>query len=265
MQPCWQRHSVSDNRFARRLEELDPEERELAEAAVQAAQTSFAGFEEKEGSEYHAAPGLTPAETWARVAAELGRVSALTTLEGYRDLRLEAADIELIHMGIFEPAFGEKTLGFRSLKKHSVTFPIVTGKREEPHQGVRRGTGGKQVKQNLGKALAVFERDLEALKAADQPSLNDAARAAVRLYAKVIGIHPFFDGNGRTAWAVFGYALQRCSLIEIAVPPSDETRWALGRALRQDGSQSYEPLTNVVVNAIRSSALKSHADAYPLL
>lgn len=245
---------MSDNRFARRLEELDPEERQLAEAAVQAARTSFAGFAEKPGPDYHQAPGLSAEETWTRVAEELARVSALATLEGFRDQTWEVADIALIHQGIFEPAFGEKTLGFRSLRKHGVQFPIVTGTREEPHPGVRRGTGGKQVKQNLGKALAVFERDVEALKSADRPSLNDAAKAAVRLYAKVIGIHPFFDGNGRTAWAVFSYALQRCSLIEIAVPPSDETRWALGRALRQDGSQSYDPLTNVVVDAIRSSA-----------
>lgn len=245
---------MSDNRFARRLEELDPEERQLAEAAVQAAHTSFAGFAEKPGPDYHQAPGLTAEETWTRVAEELARVSALATLEGFRDQTLEVADIALIHQGIFEPVFGEKTLGFRSLRKHGVQFPIVTGTREDPHPGVRRGTGDKQVKQNLGKALAAFERDLVALQEADHPSIHDAARATVRLYAKVIGIHPFFDGNGRTAWAVFSYALQRCGLVEIAVPPSDATRWALGRALRQDGSQSYEPLTDIVVDVIRSSA-----------
>ena len=244
---------MSDNRFARRLDELDPEEYELAEAAIQAARTSFAGFEEKEGSDYHEAPGLSPAETWARVAEELGRVSALTTLEGYRDQELKVGDIELIHRGIFEPVFGEKTLGLRSLRKHGVTFPIVMGKKEAPLQSVRRGTGGKQVKQSLGKALAAFERDVEALDAADEPLLQEAAKVAVRLYAKLIGVHPFFDGNGRTAWAVFSYALQRCGLVEIAIPPSEESRWALGRALRQDGSQSYTPLTNVVVDAIRSS------------
>jgi prophage maintenance system killer protein len=244
---------VAENRFARRLEELDPQERKLAEAAVQAARTSFAGFAEKADSDYHQAPGLTPAETWARIAEELGRVSALTAVEGYREQALEVADIDLIHKGIFEPVFGDKTLGLRSLPKHGVTLPIVLGTKEAPHRAVRHGTGGKQVKQSLGKALAALGRDVEELEAADRPPLRDAAKAAVRLYAKVIGIHPFFDGNGRTGWAVFSYALQRCGLVEIAVPPSDETRWALGRALRQDGSQSYEPLTDVVANAIKNS------------
>ena len=127
------------------------------------------------------------------------------------------------------------------------------GKLEAPKLRTRRGSGGKQVRPNLGKALALFEREVAALSAKESPMLSEAALIAVRLYAKVIGIHPFFDGNGRTAWAVFSYALQRCGLVAIAVPPSDETRWALGRALRQDGSQSYDPLTDVVVNAIKNS------------
>jgi fido (protein-threonine AMPylation protein) len=245
---------MPDNRFARRLEELDDEERQLAEVTIQAARASFAGFEEKPGPDYHRAPRLTAEQTWSRVAEELARVSALATLEGYRDQTLEVADVELIHKGIFEPVFGEKALCFRSLKKHRVEFPIVMGSEEDPHLGIRRGTGGKQVRQNLGKALKMFKRDLEVLQEADRPPLRDAARPAVKLYAKVIGIHPFFDGNGRTAWAIFSYALQRCGLVEIAIPPSPETRWALGRALRQDGSQSYEPLTDLVVYAIRDSA-----------
>ncbi|MEZ5076165.1 MAG: Fic family protein [Solirubrobacterales bacterium] len=244
---------MSDNRFARPLEELDPEERELAEAAVEAARASFAGFEEKPGSDYDQAPDLTPAETWARVAEELGRVSALTTLEGYRDRVLEVADIELIHKGIFDPVFGEKALSFRSQRNHGVQFPIVLGTKDDPHPKVSRGTGGKQVKRKLGKALAQFERDVRSLEA-DRPALHDAARAAVRLYVKIIGIHPFFDGNGRTGWAVFSYALVRCGLVGIAIPPTDETRWALGQALRSGGSQSYEPLTEIVVAAIKDSA-----------
>ncbi len=251
----WRRHfPMSDNRFARRLEELDPEERQLAEAAVQAARTSFAGFGEKEGSEYHQAGELTPSETWARVAEELGRVSALTTLAGHRDQALEVADIELIHHGIFEPVFGDQVLSLRSQKTDNVEFPIVKGTRSCPVVCTRHACGGRRVKENLRKALAVFERDVAALIAIEEPELAEAVRVAVKLYAKVIGVHPFFDGNGRTAWSVFSYAVQRCGLVEVAISPSDETRWALGQALRQqDRSQSYEPLTELVANAIRNS------------
>lgn len=244
---------VAENRFARQLAELDKEERKLAVPATEAARRSFAGFEERPKSDYQCAPGLTLEETWARVAEELGRVAALTTLEGYRDRSLSITDVELIHAAIFEPVFGERTLGFRAKSTDRVEFPIVMGTREAPVLRSRHGSGGRQVRQNLGRALALFEREVATLGAKRSPALSEAALTAVKLYAKIIGIHPFFDGNGRTAWAVVSYALQRCGLVEIAIPPSDATRWALGRALRQDGSQSYEPLTDLVVDAIRDS------------
>jgi fido (protein-threonine AMPylation protein) len=244
---------VTDNRFARQLGDLNQRERKFVVPAIEAARTSFAGFEERPESDYRCAAGLTPEKTWARVAEELGRVAALVTLEGNEDRPLDLADIELIHRGIFEPVFGEQTLDFRAKATDRVEFPIIMGKLEAPKLRTRRGSGGKQVRPNLGKALALFEREVAALGAKESPILSEAALIAVKLYAKVIGIHPFFDGNGRTAWAVFSYALQRCGLVAIAVPPSDETRWALGRALRQDGSQSYDPLTDVVVNAIKNS------------
>jgi hypothetical protein len=247
---------MAQNRFARQLADLDPDERQLAGAAIVAVQRTFAGFEERAGSEYHKAPGLTPEQTWTKVAEELGRVSALTTLEGYRDAPLEVADIELIHRGIFEPVFGEKTLSMRSARQDEVTYPIVLGDPEHPRPSARRGSGGKQVRQNLGKALKIFEREVAELGARplrDRPTVSEAALPATKLYAKTIGIHPFFDGNGRTAWAVLSYALQRCGLVEVAVAPTAFTRWALGRALRRDGSQSYEPLAGLVAETIKGS------------
>lgn len=250
---------MTDNRFARRLDELDDAERRLVIPAVEAAQTTFAGFKDHPGSTYHEAPGLSAEETWAKIARELARVSALATLEGHRDRVLEVEDIGLIHRGIFEPAFGGRTLSPRSRKAEEVTFPIVVGSLEEPEVRSMRGTGGKQIETQLKKALKTFNREVEKLSSRpsdDKPTLYEAAVIAVKLYVKVICIHPFFDGNGRTAWAVFSYALQRCGLVEIAVPPSDDSRWALGRALKTRG-QSYEPLTNLVVGAIRESELIS--------
>ncbi|MEX0972190.1 MAG: Fic family protein [Solirubrobacterales bacterium] len=246
---------MTNNRFARPIDDLDPQEQELIRPIMAAARTSFGEFDERpDHSDYYCAPGLTPGETWIRVAEELGRVGALAALEGSRDVPLAVDDIELIHRGIFEPVFGAKTLGLRAGRADKVEFPIIVGKPENPTTRRRRGSGVKQLNQNLGRALTGFEQEVSELKAKDAPALADAVRVAVKLYAKLIGFHPFIDGNGRTAWAIASYALQRCGLVEIAIPPSDETRWVLGQALRQDGSQSYEPLTELVVNAIRNSA-----------
>jgi hypothetical protein len=147
--------TMPDNRFARRIEELDAEERRHAKAAVDAARASFANFEEKPDSHYHQVPGLTAKQTWARIAEELGRVSALTTLEGNRDLPWEVADIELVHRGIFEPVFGDATLGFRSRRNEEVIFPIVMGAHDAPHPGSRRGSEMRP----RGNRCAAFRRD----------------------------------------------------------------------------------------------------------
>jgi hypothetical protein len=243
-----------ENRFARRLPELSDNEREIVAPAVLAAEETFGGFSDRPDSHYHQAPALSPEETWKRIAQELGRVSALTALEGIEDKKLEVEDFELIHRGVFEPVFGEETLRMRSSKTDEVTYPIVVGPRDNPRRDTRRGSGGKQVRPNLGKALKVFDRELASLARRRNPlRVSEAANPAVKLYAKTIGIHPFFDGNGRTAWAVLSYALQRCGLVEVAGAPTDDTRWALGRALRQDGSHGYGPLVDLIVETIKRS------------
>lgn len=258
---------MSRNRFARQLAELDADERRLAEAARAAARATFAGFTERAGSEYHRAPGLTPSETWIRVAEELARVAALATLEGNRDRALAVDDIERLHRGIFEPVFAERTLSLRSAREDEVRYPIVLGSPQHPRLGSRRGSGGRQVRQNLGRALKAFEREVAALgrrPSAQPPTVGEAALPATKLYAKTIGIHPFFDGNGRTAWVVLSHALQRCGLVEVAIAPNSASRWALGRALRRDGSQSYEPLTALVAETIRGSSRQGGGEsAYP--
>lgn len=84
-------------------------------------------------------------------------------------------------------------------------------------------------------------------------SLRDAVLPPVKLYTRLIRIHPFVDGNGRTAWAAFSYAVRRCGLPLVVLAPSDETRWALGCALRSGAKQDFEPLADIVVETIKAS------------
>ncbi len=74
---------------------------------------------------------------------------------------------------------------------------------------------------------------------------------AVRLYAKVLSIHPFVDGNGRTAFTILQYALVRSGLVCVALDDYAEHQWALGAALRIDSRQSYDPLQTLLVASFR--------------
>lgn len=247
----------AENRFATRIDQLAGEQRAIAEAAVAAARSTFGAFAEKPGSEYHKAAGLTPEETWERVTEELARVSVLAAVEGALDSDLTADDIELIHRAIFEPVFGAESVGFRA-KGDEVTYPVVLGTRDSPVAGEAHGVRYKQIRKRLKAALRDFARDLDGLEALDvqgAATLIDAIEPALKLYARVIRIHPFIDGNGRTAWAVFSYAMKRCGLPLVVLAPTDDTRWALGTAIRPGAKQDFRPLADIIADTIKRSAL----------
>ena len=244
-----------DNRFALPLASMNGEEQELAAAAVQAARATFAQFGDKPDSAFYAAPGLTAKETWERVVEELARVCVVAALDGTRDVPLGVDDLELIHRGIFEPVFGSSVAGFRSSDEF-VDFPIYVGTRARPELRTRHGASPKQIQKRLRHALRNFDGGLTALArqaAAQRAELRDAVEIAVKLYVRIIRIHPFMDGNGRVAWAAFGYALRRCNLPLVEISPTLDTRWALGTALRRDADQDYGPLVDIVTSTLRTS------------
>ncbi len=83
--------------------------------------------------------------------------------------------------------------------------------------------------------------------------LVDAIRPAARAYARFLGGHPYWDGNGRTAFPILNFALIRLGLLAIAVPETEEFHWCLGQGMRRDGNASWEPLTLYLEKIIRNS------------
>lgn len=245
----------TDNRFARPLELMSGDERALATHVVESARATFARFTDKPGSAFHEAPGFTAHEVWERVVEELARVCVIAALDGTRDVPLDVDDIQLIHRAIFGPVFGAGVAGFRA-SGELVDFPIYVGARARPELRARRGASPKQIRKRLQHALRDLDLDLVTLARRareDGVGLRDAVEITVKLYVRIIRIHPFMDGNGRVAWVAFSYALRRCGLPLLVIPPTLDTRWALGAALRHGAGQDYEPLVDIVTRALRTS------------
>lgn len=87
-------------------------------------------------------------------------------------------------------------------------------------------------------------RDFEAAvdRAVGLPDLASVALA--QLYARLIRIHPFGDGNGRTAWVTLQLAAGRLEMPLVKSAPSLDAKLALGDALL-DGER-LEPLAHVI-------------------
>jgi fido (protein-threonine AMPylation protein) len=240
------------------LRPVTREEQRRQVRAVNAARTTFSKTRDRDGSAYFCADNLTPEETSRRLVEEIMRVAAIIGTEAADERSLRANDLELIHRGVFEPVFGEKTLDFRELDHPGVTYPVwVMGARGEPQMRVQSGSAPKQIRRAIGRAFSRLERDVADLtlrgQRSDEIPLRDAVLPAVRIYAQIVAVHPWEDGNGRTAWLVLTHTLIRCGVLAVATDPSRETRVALGRAITKTGRHDLQPLAELLVETIRAS------------
>ncbi len=245
----------SENRF---LRPVTTEERESQARAVEAARATFSKPRDRQGSTYFCADGLTPEETSGLLVEEMMRVATILGMEAVDGGSLSWNDLELIHRGVFEPVFGEKALGFRDIGHPGVTYPVweVDGNGKLRIR-TQSGSAPKQIRRALDRTVLRLERDVVDLARQGQCSreiqLHEAVLPAVRVYARIIAVHPWEDGNGRTAWLVLNHALIRCGVLAVATDPSSEARLALGRAITTRRQRDLEPLADLLVQSIRRS------------
>lgn len=228
----------------------------LTDAAEQALATYAAmlpaSAQADRDSHYAIAPGLTAEDTQEALLTTTGVALLHARNGGWNGAQLTPDLILGLHRAIFEPVFGERTLGFRTPPPRGahqlddgVGYPIwVRGAgTPEPTTVVRRGARASQVLRSVKDTCDAFEREA-------QHAAGDADRAAealARLYVRLIRIHPFTDGNGRTAWAVLQLAAGRLRFPFVQSSPTMEARLALGDAIR-DGNR-IAPLADHIKRA----------------
>jgi hypothetical protein len=247
----------SPNRFARRLDELNDQERPIAEGALAAATTTFATFQDAPESHYYQASELSPEETWQAVTEEVGRVTAIAAVEAANGGLLSAEDFNSIHEAIFAPVFGDKTLAQRK-HEEGVTYGIVLG--SSPDHIEPKSQSGISAR-GLTKRMREINRDLQrdisesdaAVAEGRVGPVIDSTRPAAWAYGRFLGAHPYVDGNGRTAFPILNFALIRMGLLAIAVPESEIFHWCLGCCMRRKGKAMPEPLAEHLAEIIRSS------------
>jgi Fic/DOC family len=249
----------ASNRFARQFDELSVEEQGIAQGALVAARATFADFADAEESHYYCADGLTPEQTWRAITAEVARVTAIAAVEARDGGALSTADFHAIHWAIFAPVFGSRTLEQRRFEQ-DVSYGIVLGSFPDDLLHRRQhGISGRSLPRRLREISADLRRAFDESDAADDRGEShlviEATRPAALAYARFLGAHPYWDGNGRTAFPILNFALIRLGLLAIAVPESDEFHWCLGQGMRRDGKASAECLAQHLENIIHASQI----------
>lgn len=186
-------------------------------------------------SYYACAAGKTPAETQEELLYRTSVTCIVARVCGFHGVALAPHVIVDMHQGIFHPVFGAQTLMLRRpptrgdhVIDDGVEFPIWVKRGVAPELVTRRGAHSKQVAKRLRVTCAAFEQCIP-FAINDQ---EESARAIAQLYVRLIRIHPFADGNGRTAWAALQFAAGRLGMPFVQSTPTAEARLALGDAIR---------------------------------
>ncbi|MFZ2049864.1 MAG: Fic family protein [Solirubrobacteraceae bacterium] len=162
---------------------------------------STPGYRDREESRFFQARGQSPEATWQTLTRELARVLADALLAFWRrPLLIDAERVRWWHGAIFARHFPHDGGHFR---KERAFFGVMG------RDGRMRRIEGCQpdaVRRELTEVCRAFNTGVERLCGPSAAAL-DRARVVGSLYAGILRVHPFADGNHRTAFVALSSAL----------------------------------------------------------
>jgi fido (protein-threonine AMPylation protein) len=224
---------------------------QLRESAYAAAAQTFGPFNDAPDSPFYSAKDLSSTDTWEEIAERVVLAAGIAAAHGVARQPITVDAIRRLHELIFQTTFPDHAGRLRQ-RDEEAQYGIVLASSEQPIVKGERATAGARVQRRLEQVCREFNKTVAEQDQSDPITLDDLVLTAVRLYAKVLSIHPFLDGNGRTAFTILQYALTRSELACVALDDFDAHQRALGTALRTDGRQSYAPLRALIVDKLGS-------------
>jgi fido (protein-threonine AMPylation protein) len=161
------------------------------------------------------------------------------------------ADVLGWHRGIFLTTFAHQA---GEIRTGATQFGIRWRDGEELRIRMATGSDPARIREELRVVLRDYNAEL-GRRESERRSVGDAARTAATVYAEILRIHPFEDGNLRAAFPALQCALVSLGVspvdFETAVPAHDE---ALGWALRPDEERrTVIPFAELILSRIRAA------------
>jgi prophage maintenance system killer protein len=207
-------------------------------------------YRDREESRFYQALGLSPKETWQALGDELARVLDDAQRAFWRTrLRMDPERVRWWHGAIFVRHFPHEGGRFR----HDRAFFGVM-----VPNGRMRQLEGAAPEAILGELQAVcssFNRHADAFGDQDAASILDRTRAVAALYAGILRVHPFVDGNHRVSFVALSTALWSLGLPNIEFEDDADTIAhddALVPAL-ESKQGSVEPFAQLLADLIQRS------------
>lgn len=158
-------------------------------------------YRDREDSRFYQARSLSPEQTWQTLSRELARVlrDARTAL-WRRPLLIDAERIRWWHGAIFARTFPHDGGHFSNDRAF---FGVMA---RDGRMRQIEGSPPEMVRHDLAQVCQAFNSVAHQLGTPTVGAL-DRARAVGALYAGILRVHPFADGNHRTAFVALSGAL----------------------------------------------------------
>lgn len=207
-------------------------------------------YRDREESRFYQASGLSPELTWRALGDELARVLGDAQQAFWRaPLRMDPERIRWWHGAIFARLFPHDGGHFR---RDRAFFGVMI-----PNDGIRQleGAAPDAIRRELQTVCSSFNLYADALGDPEATTVLDRTRAVAALYAGILRVHPFVDGNHRVSFVVLSATLWSFGLPNVEFEDDTETIAhddALVPALESKNG-SVEPFAQLLADLIQRS------------
>jgi fido (protein-threonine AMPylation protein) len=221
--------------------------------------SSFEVFRDTSDSAFYESDGRSPQETWVEIISGMEGALAWGVELALARRQVTPEWIGEVHRLIFEGTFPADAGRFRGMLPNGapeeVWFGISVSGSQTARIQPKKGVHPKRIVENLDRACLEFDNSAAEIRSGMvDPAVRTATTACAKLYAKIVNIHPFVDGNLRAAYVSLQASLLALELPLVQFDDLDRHDEAIDRALRVDGDQSYVPLASLIEEIIKSSA-----------
>lgn len=212
--------------------------------------TGFEGFRDSPEAPFYRAGASSPDDTWAEAARRVNLViESATAAARHRPIEMTVEHVCRWHRGIFLTTFKRDAGRVREDYEHAgfgIPIEIDGEPITSPMQGVLPRSA---ILARLRAACETFNARRASLQQrGEAPSAIEGATPPAELYAEILEIHPFVDGNLRAAYVALQVGLVLLGLPTVrfgrVIPRHDE---CLGWAMRQDADRTSAPLAKLIV------------------
>jgi fido (protein-threonine AMPylation protein) len=221
----------------------------------------FAGFSDRPESPFYCSVGISAVETWDRsvdsMATLLLELPAVVQGSGFQ---LTSDLLCRWHDRIFGSLFPDEAGRLRWRRDgdwEHVYFGGNVGTVRSRRTKEYRGVHPQKLRGRLEEICEEFNEARQGIIEAEPGSIsiNDAAYAIARFYAKLLRAHPWSDGNLRVAFVALHAALLALDLPRVKFPDLELHDDLIGIAFRND-NEPYLQLANYIADCIRDEFAK---------